>query len=37
LPITVTGKTGRGELRGTIGSGLDRLYLETYNGSIDIQ
>ncbi len=37
LPITVTGKLSKGKLTGTIGTGEGKLYLETYNGSIDIR
>lgn len=37
LPITVSGKMERNQLRGTIGTGEGRLYLETHNGSIEIQ
>ncbi len=37
LPITVTGKLTKTKLKGTIGEGEGKLYLETHNGSIDIK
>lgn len=37
LPITVSGKMERNQLKGTIGTGEGRLCLETYNGSIEIR
>ncbi len=37
LPITVVGKVGRNELKGTIGAGQGKLHLETHNGSIRIK
>jgi hypothetical protein len=37
LPITVVGKVGKSELKGTIGTGQGKLQLETYNGSIRIK
>ena len=37
LPITVTGKMSKGELKGTIGAGEGNLHIETHNGSIKIK
>lgn len=37
LPISVVGKVVRNQLKGMIGTGEGRLYLETYNGSIKIR
>jgi DUF4097 and DUF4098 domain-containing protein YvlB len=37
LAITVIGKVSKNRLKGTIGKGEGKLYLETHNGSIDIR
>jgi len=37
LPISVVGKVDRNQLKGTIGGGLGQLYLESYNGAIEIR
>ncbi|MDD5063824.1 MAG: DUF4097 family beta strand repeat-containing protein [Phycisphaerae bacterium] len=37
LPITVSGQVTKNKLTGTIGKGEGKLYLETYNGSINIK
>lgn len=37
VPIMVKGKIGKGKIKGTIGSGEGKLYIETYNGSVKIQ
>jgi DUF4097 and DUF4098 domain-containing protein YvlB len=37
LPLTVTGKNNKKTIKGVIGSGRDKLYLKTHNGSIKIK
>jgi DUF4097 and DUF4098 domain-containing protein YvlB len=37
LPITVSGKISKSELKGTIGAGEGQMHLETHNGSIRIR
>ena len=36
LPITVVGEVSKKNMKGTIGTGQGKLYLETHNGSINI-
>jgi len=37
VPITISGKISKSEIRGTIGTGDGKLHLETHNGSIRIK
>jgi DUF4097 and DUF4098 domain-containing protein YvlB len=37
LPITLIGKISKSKLKGKIGKGEGKLYIETHNGSIDIR
>ncbi len=37
LPVTVVGEVSKRKLKGTIGTGQGKLYLQTHNGSIRIQ